>query len=220
VRPKRCGHIAGKALVPADEMVAKLRMMRAVADDCGNRDFVIVARTDGVSAVDAPESTRGIQLAIERGLRYLDSGVPDLLWCEFPTAARGPVEQFTGEIKKRFPDAKFAFNYSSSFKWFNEQDPMTFEELGGLGVKFLFITLALQHAMGLGASQLLEALRDRKEQGYIELQRKEWAPGTDYPTRSHHHFTGVPFHQHVGELYGSARFGAAVDEKLGEEAVV
>jgi isocitrate lyase len=220
VMPKRCGHIAGKALVPADEMVAKLRMMRAVADDCGNPDFVVIARTDGVSAVDAPESTRGIQLAIDRGLRYLDSGVPDLLWCEFPTAARGPVVQFTEEIKKRFPDAKFAFNYSSSFKWFNEKDPMTFAELGDLGVKFLFITLALQHAMGHGAGQLLQALRDGKEQGYIELQRKEWAEGTDYPTRSHHYFTGVPYHQHVGEVFGSARFGSAVDEKLGVEAVV
>jgi isocitrate lyase len=220
VMPKRCGHIAGKALVPADEMVAKLRMMRAVADDCGNRDFVIVARTDGVSAVDAPESTRGLQLAIERGLRYLDSGVPDLLWCEFPTAARGPVEQFTSEIRKRFPKASFAFNYSSSFKWFNEKDPLTFDELGSLGVKFLFITLALQHAMGYGASELLEALKERKEQGYLELQRKEWEPGRDFPTRSHHHFTGVPYHQHVGELFGSSRFGSAVDQHLEAEAVV
>src|SRR5436189_6440958 len=84
VMPKRCGHIAGKALVPADEFVAKLRMMRAVADDLGQRDFVIIARTDGVSAVDAPESARGLQLAVDRACRYLDSGVPDLVWCEFP----------------------------------------------------------------------------------------------------------------------------------------
>ena len=56
VLPKRCGHIGGKALVPADEMVGKLRMARAVADDLGNEDFVIIARTDGMSAVDAPES--------------------------------------------------------------------------------------------------------------------------------------------------------------------
>ena len=53
--PKRCGHIAGKALVPADEYVAKLRMMRAVADDLGHEDFVIISRTDGVSATEAPE---------------------------------------------------------------------------------------------------------------------------------------------------------------------
>src|SRR5207245_1121623 len=117
VLPKRCGHIGGKALIPANEMIGKLRMARAVADDCGNPEFVLIARTDGVSAVDAPESTRGIDLAIERGLRYLDSGVPDLLWCEFPTADREPVERFSTEIRKRFPKAEFAFNYSSSFKW-------------------------------------------------------------------------------------------------------
>src|SRR5918992_1238436 len=70
VLPKRCGHIGGKTLVPGSEMVGKLRMMRAVADDLGNEDFVVIARTDGLSAVDAPESVRGLDLAIERGLRY------------------------------------------------------------------------------------------------------------------------------------------------------
>src|SRR6266849_1972357 len=89
VLPKRCGHIGGKALIAVNEMVGKLRMARAVADDLGNRDFVIIARTDGLSAVDAPEPLRHMELAIDRGLRYLDSGIPDLLWCEFPTAERG-----------------------------------------------------------------------------------------------------------------------------------
>src|SRR2546423_3851545 len=69
--PKRCGHIGGKALIGVNEMVGKLRMARNVADDLGNRDFVVIARTDGLSAVDAPEPLRGMDLAIERGLRYL-----------------------------------------------------------------------------------------------------------------------------------------------------
>src|SRR5437868_6403703 len=166
VMPKRCGHIAGKALVPADEMVAKLKMMRAVADDLGNREFVVIARTDGISATDAPESTRGLQLAIERGLRYLDSGVPDLLWCEFPTAERGMTEDFHEEIRKRFPQAGFAFNYSSSFKWFNEENPLTWDELAAMGVKFIFITLAAQHSMGYGMSNLLTALKEKQQDGY------------------------------------------------------
>ena len=133
VMPKRCGHIAGKALISADEFVGKLKMMRNAADDLGHKDFVIIARTDGVSATEAPESQRGMALAVERGLRYLDSGVPDLLWCEFPTAERGQVEIFCTEIRKRFPKARFAFNYSSSFKWINEKDPITWDELGDLG---------------------------------------------------------------------------------------
>src|SRR4029077_20430892 len=72
VLPKRCGHIGGKALISVNEMVGKLRMARNVADDLGDGDFVVIARTDGLSAVDAPESERGMALAVERGLRYLD----------------------------------------------------------------------------------------------------------------------------------------------------
>src|SRR5262245_49255366 len=220
VMPKRCGHIAGKALIGADEFVGKLKMMRSVADDLGHSDFVIIARTDGVSATGAPESKRGLELAIERGLRYLDSGVPDLLWCEFPTAEREPTETFCTEIRKRFPKARFAFNYSSSFKWFNEKNPITWDELGLLGVGFIFITLAMQHAAAYGMSTLLSDLRAKKEEGYMNLQRKEWAGGADIPTRSHHLFTGVPYHHHVGQEFGSSRFGTEVDEHLEVSKVV
>src|SRR5438105_9441590 len=129
VLPKRCGHIGGKALIPVNEMIGKLRMARAVAEDCGNPDFVLIARTDGLSAVDAPEPLRHMDLAVERGLRYLDTGIPDLLWCEFPTSDREPVETFTHEIRKRFPAARFAFNWSSSFKWYNDPNPIRFAEL-------------------------------------------------------------------------------------------
>src|ERR1700694_277615 len=217
-KPKRCGQLDRKELVWSDERVGTLRMMRNVAADLGHPEFIIVARTDGVSASEAPESTRGIQLAIDRGLRYLDSGVPDLLWCEFPTAARGPVEQFTQEIRKRFPNTRFAFNYSSSFKWQNEKDPMTFDQLGEMGVGFLFITLAMQHAAGYGMSEGLTALKARNEQGYIELQRREWDAPKEVPTKSHHLFTGVPYDHHVGETYGARGMGAS--EGLEKELVV
>jgi len=220
VMPKRCGHIAGKALVPADEYVAKLRMMRAVANDLGHEDFVIISRTDGVSATDAPESKRGMELAVDRALRYLDCGVPDLVWCEFPTAERGPTQTFHEEIRKRFPEARFAFNYSSSFKWQNETDPMTWDELSQMGVRFIFITLAAQHSMGLGFSQLLEDLKERKQGGYIDLQRREWAGEDLVPTRSHHLFTGVPYHHLMGEQLGTARFGKHVDLALEAARVV
>jgi isocitrate lyase len=220
VLPKRCGHIGGKALIDASEMIGKLRMARAVSDDLGRRDFVIIARTDGVSAVDAPESKRGIDLAIDRALRYLDSGVPDLVWCEFPTSDRGPVEDFALRVRRRFPDARFAFNYSSSFKWFNDPDPMRFAELGEMGYRFIFITLGGQHAMGYQFSRLLEAMRARQEQAYIDLQREEWAPGSEIPTRSHHLFTGVPYHQLLGQELGGARLGAAFQEALPSEKVV
>jgi len=163
---------------------------------------------------------RGLDLAVDRGLRYLDSGIPDLLWCEFPTAARGPVERFTREIRARFPAARFAFNWSSSFKWLNEPDPLTFDELAELGVGFVFITLAAQHAAGYGMGELLQGLAARQQDAYIELQRREWADGADVPTRSHHFFSGVPYHHLVGQAYDAARLGQAFEEGLPEGAVV
>jgi len=220
VLPKRCGHIGGKALISIEEMIGKLRMVRAVADDLGEKDFVVIARTDGLSAVDAPESARGMDLAVERGLRYLDTGIPDLLWCEFPTSDRAPLETFTSAIRKRFPQARFAFNYSSSFKWFNEPKPLTFDELGAMGVKFLFITLGGQHASSFGLSELLKDMAARREAGYIDLQKKEWAPDADLPTRSHHFFSGVPYHHMIGKEYAAARLGREFAEDLPEEKVV
>ena len=220
VLPKRCGHIAGKALIDAGEMVGKLRMIRNVAADAGNPDFVIVARTDGLSAVDAPEAQRGLPLAIERGLRYLDSGLPDLLWCEFPNPDRGPVETFATEIRKRFPEARLAFNWSSSFKWHIEPDPLRFAELGELGFKFIFITLAAIHANGLGFSTLLQGLAERQEHAYVDLQHREWAEGLDLPSRSHHLFSGVPYHHLLGSQYGAARLGREVAEEHREELAV
>ena len=220
VLPKRCGHIGGKALIPANEMVGKLRMARAVADDLGNRDFVVIARTDGLSAVDAPEPSRGLDLAVERALRYLDTGIPDLVWCEFPTSDRGPVEEFSRRVHDRFPDARFAFNWSSSFKWFNDPSPITFAELGELGYRFVFITLGAQHASSYGLNQLLGEMRDAEQNGYIALQRREWTEGSDVPTRSHHQFSGVPYHQLLGEAYDAARLGNEFAEELPGERVV
>jgi isocitrate lyase len=220
VLPKRCGHIGGKALISANEMIGKLRMARAVADDLGNPDFIVIARTDGLSAIDAPEPARGLDLAIERALRYLDSGLPDLVWCEFPTSDRGPVETFADQVRRRFPEARFAFNWSSSFKWFNDPAPISFRELGELGFKFIFITLGAQHAMGHGLSRLLQAMAETEEQGYIALQRQEWAPGEDFPTKSHHFFSGVPYHLLIGKHYDAARLGTEFAEALSADKVV
>jgi isocitrate lyase len=213
VLPKRCGHIAGKALISAEEMIGKLRAIRDVADDLGNPEFVIVGRTDAVSAVDAPESTRGLDLAVERACRYLDTGLPDLIWCEFPNADRGPVERFSSEVHKRFPEAQFAFNWSSSFKWYTEANPLRWSELGELGYRFIFITLAAIHANGLGFGQLLQGLRREEQDGYIEMQRQEFADGLDLPTRSHHLFSGVAYHNLMGGEYGAARLNRDILEE-------
>jgi isocitrate lyase len=97
---------------------------------------------------------------------------------------------------------------------------MTFAELGDLGFKFIFITLGGQHAMSLGLNELLVAMADRQEQGYIELQRREWRASGDVPTRSHHQFSGVPYHHLMGEEYSSARLGRDFVEELPTDRVV
>src|SRR5205807_201287 len=118
---------------------------------------------------------------------YGNAGVaPDVVWCEFPNSDREPTVRFAQEVRRRFPKAMLGFNWSSSFKWFNDPDPTGFAELGELGYKFIFITLAAQHAMGYAFSKLLGDLAERDEQAYVDLQRREWAKGDDIPTKSHH----------------------------------
>ena len=97
---------------------------------------------------------------------------------------------------------------------------MTFAELGEMGVKFIFITLGAQHAEGHGLSVLLQAMSKEQQDGYIALQRKEFEQGQDFPTRSHHFFSGVPYHHLVGKAYDAARLGREYVEELPEDRVV
>src|SRR5258707_3935469 len=144
-----------------------------------------------LSAADAPEPRRGLELAVQRACRYLETGIPDLVWCEFPNADREPTERFATEVRKRFPEARFVFNWSRPFKWHTETDPLRWTELADMGYRFLFITLAAIHASGFGLDQLLQRIRRDQQQVYIELQRIEFADDADLPTRSHHSFSGV-----------------------------
>jgi isocitrate lyase len=89
-----------------------------------------------------------------------------------------------------------------------------------MGIGFIFITLGGQHATGLGLSELLTGLAERQEQAYIDLQRREWAAGGDIPTRSHHQFSGVPYHHLLGKAYGAARLGSEFAEALAADKVV
>ena len=166
VLPKRCGHIGGKALIPVNEMVGKLRMARAVADDLGNNDFVIIARTDGLSAVDAPESARGMELAIERGLRYLDTGIPDLLWCEFPTADREPVETSPARSASASRRRSFAFNWSSLVQVVQRPEPDHLRRAGRAWASSSSSSpWAASTPMGYGLSKLLQDMAERPGAG-------------------------------------------------------
>ncbi len=124
--PKRCGHIAGKTIVDFDEAIGKYR----AAVDTRNRldpDFVIIARTDAYGAVGG-----SLEEAIRRGRAYADAGV-DLVWAELSNAAREPAIAFAKAMRETHPRLPLAFNYSSSFRWHQDPNPLTFKELGELG---------------------------------------------------------------------------------------
>ena len=84
----------------------------------------------------------------------------------------------------------------------------------------VFSTLGAQRAMGHGLSKLLQSMAETEEQGYIALQKQEWEPAADFPTKSHHFFSGVPYHHLIGKHYDAARLGSEFAEKLSAEQVV
>src|ERR671931_1623134 len=118
VFPKRCGHIAGKTVVGLEEALGKYRAA-VDARDRLDPDFVIIARTDAYGAVGG-----SMEEAIWRGRAYADAGV-DMVWCELSNSDRGPTIEFARAMKQTHPRLPLAFNYSSSFRWHKDPDPLT-----------------------------------------------------------------------------------------------
>ena len=187
----------------------------------GNDDFVIIARTDGLSAVDAPEPERGLDLAVDRALRYLDTGIPDLLWCEFPTSDRGaargvrrsrsagasprPASRSTGRARSSGSTTRTRSRSPSSASWASSSSSSP---------------SAASTRWGTACRSSSQRMGEVQEHGYIELQREEWADGEDFPTRSHHFFSGVPYHHLVGKEFDAARLGQEFVEELPDDQVV
>ena len=173
--PKRCGHIAGKTILPREEAIGKFR----AAVDTRRRldpDFVLIARTDAYGAVGG-----SLEEAIWRGRAYADAGV-DLVWCELSNASREPAIAFAKAMRQTHPRLPLAFNYSSSFKWSADPNPFLFRELGELGYKFIFVTLFAAHAAMYGVWNAMEDLVKNQEQAQWTLERTK----TGHPTESHH----------------------------------
>jgi isocitrate lyase len=205
--PKRCGHIAGKTVVSREEAVGKFRAAVAERDRL-DRDFVLIARTDAYGAVGG-----SMEEAIRRGRAYADAGV-DLVWCELSGAARGPAETFAEAMRRTHPELPLAFNYSSSFRWHREPDPLTFRELGALGYRFLFITLYGAHAATYAVWNAMEDLAGREERAQWALEKTKLG----HPTESHHVMARVAHFQELERQYvpgaadrlrSSAGFGEA-----------
>ncbi len=190
VFPKRCGHIAGKTIIPLDQAVGKYRAAIDTRDRL-NPDFVIIARTDAFGAVGG-----SLEETIRRGRAYADAGV-DLVWPELSSADRGPAVAFARAMRESHPRTPLAFNYSSSFKWHKDPNPFTFAELGELGYRFIFITLFAAHAGMYAVWNAMEELVKDQEQAQWRLEKTKMG----HPTESHHVMARVSEFQELEKRY-------------------
>jgi isocitrate lyase len=205
---KKCGHMGGKVLVPTQEAVQKLVAARLAADICGT-STIIVARTDAQAAdlltsdIDPRDQTfatgertvegfyrvrAGLDQAISRGLAY--APFADLIWCETSTPNLDEARQFAEAIRDQYPGKMLAYNCSPSFNWkknLSDADIARFQnELGAMGYKFQFITLAGFHALNHSMFQLASGYRDRQMAAYVELQEAEFAAEAQGYTATRH----------------------------------
>src|SRR5277367_4410692 len=194
---KKCGHLGGKVLVPTGQHVKTLNAARLAADVCGVPSLV-VARCDAQSATlitsdvderDQPfitgdrtaegfyRVTNGIEPCIARGLAYAPHA--ELLWMETSTPDLAIARQFAEAIKDKYPDQMLAYNCSPSFNWRAHLDSDTIakfqRELGAMGYKFQFITLAGFHALNESMFTLASGYAERGMSAYVELQDAEFA---------------------------------------------
>jgi isocitrate lyase len=243
---KKCGHMGGKVLVPTRENIAKLVAARLAADVMGT-PTVLLARTDAEAADlvtsdvddnDKPFLTgertvegffrtrKGIDQAISRGLAY--APYVDMLWCETGTPDLKFAKDYADAIRAKFPGKLLAYNCSPSFNWKKNLDDATIakfqRELGAMGYKFQFITLAGFHSLNHSMFELAYGYARNNMTAFVELQEKEFAAAS-------RGFTAVKHQREVGTGYfdavtttiekqssTAALKGSTEDEQFFEEA--
>jgi isocitrate lyase len=240
---KKCGHMGGKVLVPTGQFVRTLVAARLAADVL-DVPALLVARTDADSAklimsdVDprdrefiakgerTPEGFHrlhgGLECAIARGLAY--APYADMLWCETSTPDLEEARRFAEAIHARFPGKLLAYNCSPSFNWKKNLDDTTIadfqRELGAMGYRFQFVTLAGFHALNHGMFELALAYRQRGMAAYTELQQAEFAAEKDgYTATRHQHEVGTGYFDRVSQVLsaGSASTLALAESTEAEQ---
>ncbi len=216
---KKCGHMGGKVLVPTREAVAKLVAARLAADVSGV-PTVLLARTDaeagdlvtsdvddndkpfltGERTVEGFFRTRnGLEQAISRGLAY--APYADLIWCETGKPDLAFAKAFADAIRRKYPGKLLAYNCSPSFNWKKNLDDATIakfqRELGALGYKYQFITLAGFHSLNYSMFDLAYGYARNNMTAFVELQEKEFAAAEKG-------FTAVKHQREVGTGYFDA----------------
>ena len=216
---KKCGHMGGKVLVPSREAVAKLVAARLAADVMG-APTILLARTDAEAADlvtsdvddnDKPfltgertvegffKSKNGLEQSISRGLAY--APYADLIWCETGKPDLAFAKAFADAIHAKFPGKLLAYNCSPSFNWKKNLDDATIakfqRELGAMGYKFQFITLAGFHSLNYSMFDLAYGYARSNMTAFVELQQKEFAA-------AERGFTAVKHQREVGTGYFDA----------------
>ncbi len=218
---KKCGHMGGKVLVPTQEAIQKLTAARLAADTMGVPSIVL-ARTDanaaGLLTSDHDErdadfvtgerteegfyiTRAGLDQAIARGLAY--APYADLLWCETAVPDLDEAKRFAEAIRKEFPEQLLAYNCSPSFNWKKNLDDVTIgrfqRELGAMGYKYQFITLAGIHSMWYNMFDLSLDYMQRGMSAYVEkVQEPEFAAaGKGYTFSSHQQEVGAGYFDDV-----------------------
>jgi isocitrate lyase len=225
---KKCGHMGGKVLVPTQEAVQKLAAARLAADILGV-PTVLFARTDAEAANlltsdvdenDQPFCTgertsegyyrvmNGIQQAISRGLAY--APYADLIWCETGKPDLAFARQFAEAIHKQHPGKLLAYNCSPSFNWKKNLDDASIakfqRELGAMGYKFQFITLAGFHALNYSMFDLARGYATENMTAYVKLQQAEFAAEAQgYTATKHQREVGTGYFDEVTQAVQSGR---------------
>ena len=207
---KKCGHMGGKVLIPVQQAITNLNAARLAAD-CAGVSTVIMARTDAESAklitsdVDSRDKRFISGDRTEEGFYRLDdrdafdrcvtrgcafAPYADLLWMETSTPDLAQAEKFSVAIRANYPDQLLAYNCSPSFNWsanLSARDIASFQrEIGKMGYKFQFITLAGFHSLNYGMFELAHAYKDQGMTAYAKLQNIEFAAEADGYTAHRH----------------------------------
>jgi isocitrate lyase len=219
---KKCGHLGGKVLIPIQQFIRILNAARLGADVMGT-STLLVARTDAESAqlitsdiderdhpfIDRNDRTvegffrikkgMGVDYCIARGLAY--APYADLLWWETSNPNLEDARRFAEAVHKQFPGKLLAYNCSPSFNWKAKLDEPTIatfqQELGAMGYKFQFVTLAGFHSLNLATFEMAKGYKERGMAAYSEMQQREFAAEA-------HGFTAVKHQREVGTGYFDA----------------
>jgi len=240
---KKCGHMGGKVLVPTQEAVQKLVAARLAADVMGV-PTILLARTDAEAADmvtsdvdenDKPfltgertaegfyKTRKGFDQALSRGIAY--AAYADLVWCETGTPDLEFARRFAEGVQKVHPGKMLAYNCSPSFNWKKNLDDATIakfqRELGAMGYKFQFITLAGFHALNYGMFDLAYGYARDNMTAFVELQQKEFAAAErGFSAVKHQREVGTGYFDEVtqviqaGKSSTTALHGSTEDEQF------